>query len=247
MFRQHDLVPSQAMGRRVHLWRYGHYGMPLIVFPSAAGFAHEWDAHGMVEALRPLIDRGKLKLYCTESNVSEAWTRKESDPAWRIQRHLAFERYVIDDLVPLIREDCRTPDIPIAASGCSLGALYSANFALKLPETFRYALCMSGCYEATGYTNGFSNQDIYYNNPMAYVPNMNGHHLDRVKAHTHLVLVCGQGPWEDGNLQETRALGALLVGKGISHELDVWGKDVDHEWPWWRRQAVYHLSRRFGS
>jgi esterase/lipase superfamily enzyme len=247
VFRQHDLVPSQAMGRRMHVWRFGHYGMPLVVFPSAAGFAHEWDAHGMVEALGGLINDGKIKLYCTETNVAEAWTRKEDHPAERIKRHMAFERYVLSELVPQIREDCRTPDIPVAASGCSLGAFYSANFALKHPEVFRYALCLSGCYDATGYTQGFSNQDIYFSNPMAYAPRMNGEHLERVKRSTRLVLVCGQGPWEDGNLEETKALGGILAAKGIDHELDVWGHDVAHEWPWWRRQALYHLGRRFGG
>jgi len=73
MFRSHDLIPSEAMGREMHVWRFGDFGAPLIVFPSASGMAHEWDAHGMVEALAELIDGGKLKLYCIESNVAEAW------------------------------------------------------------------------------------------------------------------------------------------------------------------------------
>ena len=56
------------MGRGMHLWKYGHFGPPLLVFPSAAGMAHEWEAHGMVEALEPWLETGKLKLYCTETN-----------------------------------------------------------------------------------------------------------------------------------------------------------------------------------
>ena len=38
----------------------------------------------------------------------------------------------------------------------------------------------------------------------------------------------------------------VLREKGIPHHLDLWGVDVHHEWPWWRRQAVMHLGRRFG-
>jgi esterase/lipase superfamily enzyme len=196
----------------------------------------------MVESLGDFIEQGRLKLYCTESNVSEAWTRRESAPAWRIQRHQAFESYVLRDLVPFIREDCRTPDIPIGVSGTSLGALYSANFALKFPETFRYALCMSGRYDISWLTDGFQNEAVYLNNPLAYVPNLDGEHLERVRRHVHLVLVCGQGKWEDGNVQETQALARLLDVKGISHQQDLWGHDVSHEWPWWRRQARYHLD-----
>ena len=247
MFRQHELIPSQAMGRRMHLWRYGHFGLPLLAFPSAAGMAHEWEAHGMVEALADLIEAGKLKLYCTESNVAEAWTRRDSDPAWRIGRHQRFERYVVSELARFIREDCRTPKIPIAATGTSLGAYYAANFALKHPETFRYALCMSGRYDISEFTGGLAGPDVHFNNPMAYVPNLSGDALERVRRHTELVLVCGQGRWEDGNVEETRTFAGVLAAKGIRHELDVWGHDVSHEWAWWKRQARYHLEKMLGQ
>jgi len=243
MFRQHDLIPSQAMGRRMHLWRFGHYGPPLLVFPSAAGMAHEWDAHGMVETLADLIDAGRLKLYCTESNVAETWTRKDADPGRRLMRHRAYESYVVRELVPFIHDDCRTPGIPIACSGTSLGAYYSANAVLKHPEIFRFALCLSGLYDITRFTNGFSGDDLYFSNPMAYAPNLDGEELERVRRHAHLVLVCGQGRWEDTNVEDTLAFSAILASKGISHERDLWGHDVHHEWPWWRRQLRYHVER----
>ncbi len=243
MFRQHEMLPSKSMDRRVHLWRYGHFGPPLLVFPSASGMAHEWEAHGMTESLEDHLRGGRLKLYCTESNVAEAWTRKDSDPRWQIQRHEAFERYVLDELVPFIRKDCRSEDIPIAVTGTSLGALYAANFALKHPTIFRYALCMSGRYDVSWLTQGFSNEAIYFNNPMAYVPNLHGEHLEQVREHTHLALVCGQGKWEDGNVEETHALADRLEAKQISHERDLWGHDVSHEWHWWQRQARFHLEK----
>ena len=34
-----------------------------------------WEAQGMIDALAPLLEGGRLKLYCPESNVAEAWTR----------------------------------------------------------------------------------------------------------------------------------------------------------------------------
>jgi esterase/lipase superfamily enzyme len=243
---QHDLVPSRTMDRRMHLWRFGHYGFPLLVFPSASGMAHEWEANGMLDAVSDLIEGGQLKVYCTESNVAEAWTRREGDPAWRLSRHAAFERYVVEELVPLIQADCRTADIPIAVGGTSLGAYYAANFALKRSRTFRWALCLSGRYDVSWLADGYSGADLYYNNPMAFVPNLDGPSLEEVRRHTHLTLVCGQGKWEDGNVEDTRTFARLLAGKGINHEADLWGRDASHEWVWWRRQARYHLLRRFG-
>jgi esterase/lipase superfamily enzyme len=235
------------MGRPFHLWTYGHWGAPVLVMPSAAGMAHEWDAHGMVEALGDLIEGGKIKLYCTESNVAEAWTRKENPADWRIQRHMTYERFIVTDLLQYIRHDCQNSQVRLAITGCSLGGYYAANFALKYPEVFRYALCMSGRYDIRSFTGGFSNLDVYFNNPLAYVPNLEGQHLERVRQNTHLTLVCGQGAWEEGCIEETQALADLLEAKGVRHFRDIWGRDVSHDWQWWRRQARHHLVQTFGS
>jgi esterase/lipase superfamily enzyme len=243
---RHLLLPSPAMGRDVHLWTYGHFGAPVIVFPTAAGFAHEWQSQGMIESLAPLLGSGRIKLYCPESNVSEAWTRKENPPAWRIGQHALYERFVLETLVPFVRQDCGSTRIPIALAGASLGGMYAATFALKHPETFAYALCMSGRYEVRNFTSGYDSPDVYYNNPLAFVPHLSGAALERVKS-THLALVCGRGKWEEGCIEETIALAAALREKDIPHERDLWGSDVSHEWPWWRRQAVFHLTRRYGA
>ena len=242
-----DRLNSPALGRTVHLWRYGHYGVPLVVFPSSAGLAHEWEAGGLVAALRPLIDAGRVKLYCTESNVSEAWMDRSRPPQWRIARHRAFERYVLDELVPLVREDCRTPEIGVWCAGMSLGAFYAAKFALKQPEIFRWALCLSGRYDATWMTGGFDAIDVYYNNPVAFVPNLRCAELERVRLQTSLTLVCGRGPWEGRNADAPAHFARILRSRDIPHQLDIWGHDVAHDWKWWCRQAVHHLSLRLNA
>jgi esterase/lipase superfamily enzyme len=188
------------------------------------------------------IESAKVKVYCVESNVAEAWTRKDTDPNWRIARHHAYEKFVVDELIPYIRKDCKTPDIAIGASGTSMGAFYAANFALKAPEAIQYALCLSGRYDITWMTDGFNNHEVYRANPIAYVPNLDGELLERIRKHTHLVLVCGRGKWEDGNIEDTERLGSLLSAKGISNQVDLWGYDVAHEWDWWKRQVRYHLG-----
>lgn len=243
----HMMLPGPSLGRSVHVWKYGHFGPPVVVFPTAAGFAHEWQQQGMVEALGPLLAAGRIKLYCPESNVAEAFTRREADPAWRISRASAYERWVLEVLVPFVYDDCRSARLPIAATGASLGALYAANMALKFPETFHWALCMSGRYEITGFLDGYASHESYFHNPLAYVPNLAGDALRRVRDHTGLTLVCGQGKWEEGCIEETQALGAVLADKGIGCHLDLWGHDVSHDWIWWRRQAQHHLFTRYGS
>lgn len=245
MRRSHEMIPSSAMGRHVHVWVYGHWGAPVIAFPTAAGFAHEWERQGMVEALAPMIHSGKIKLYCPESNVAETWTNKDADPRWRIGRHKAYESFVLDDLVPAVRADCNSDNIRIAAAGASVGALFAANAALKWPEIFHYALCLSGRYNLVHFTGGYSNMDIYFSNPMAFVPNLEGEDLERIRRQTHLTLVCGQGKWEEGCIEETHQLADILAAKGISHHRDIWGHDVSHDWVWWHRQTRFHFGKTF--
>jgi esterase/lipase superfamily enzyme len=200
----------------------------------------------MLASLADLVNSGRLKLYCPESNVSQSWTAKQLHPADKAARHRAYEQFIVGELVPWIRQDCHSPAIRIAAAGASLGGYYAANFALKFPEIFHYALCMSGRYDITNFTDGFSNPEIYFNNPLAFTPNLEGEPLERVQRNTHLALVCGQGPWEEGCIEETRALAAVLAAKEIPHERDIWGHDVSHNWVWWQRQARLHLGKTFG-
>ena len=199
----------------------------------------------MIHELGPLLEQGKIKLYCVESNVAEAWTNAGADPRWKAHRHNCYEQFVMNVLVPFVRHDCQSSDIRIAVAGASLGAMYAANLALKNPEVFWWALCLSGRYEVRSFTGGFDNHDVYFNNPLAYTWNLHGHDLDRVRR-TSLTLVCGQGAYEDRCIDETVAMAKVLGEKEIPVELDLWGHDVSHEWHWWRRQVVHHVGRRVG-
>ena len=86
---------------------------------------------------------------------------------------------------------------------------------------------------------------MYFNSPMDYVANLHGDHLEWLQGRLSLVLVCGQGQWEDttGSLASTIAFGRLLGEKGLRHETDLWGHDVPHDWPSWRAQLAHHLPR----
>ncbi len=243
----YERIPSEAMGRPVHLWRYGWWGVPVIAFPSAAGFAHEWQKEGMIDTLAPFLRAGKIKLYCPESNVSEAFTKKDVDPREKVAAHARYERFVLDTLVPYIRRDCNLPEGRIATVGCSLGGLYAALFALKFPETFDYALCMSGRYEIKQFLDGHDTAEVYFNNPLHFVPNLHGAALDRVRRHTHIAMVCGTGKWEEGCIEETIALCDVFAQKRIPHERDIWGNESAHHWSWWKKQVVHHFKKRFGK
>jgi len=236
-------LPSQALDRRVHLWTYGWGGAPVLVFPSAAGMAHEWQHSGAVSALGPLIDAGRIQLFCPESNVSEAWTGS-GHPSWRLDRHHAYEGFITDELIPWIWEQ-QGERRRVATTGCSFGSFYAANLALKRPDLVDWALCMSGRYRTEAFLDGFYDDRVYFSDPLHYLPNLTGEALRAVQQ-THLTLVVGQGRFEGRCIQETRDLAFALIDKQIPCTPDFWGADVTHHWDWWRRQLVHHMGRRYG-
>ena len=130
-------------------------------------------------------------------------------------------------------------------TGCSFGAYHAANFALKRADLFPLALCQSGVYDVSVVGWGDRGDATYFNNPMDYVPHLEGDHLRWLREHVHLQLVCGQGQWEDttGALDSTKAFARLLGDKGIPHDMNLWGHDVPHDWPSWRDQIAHHLPR----
>ncbi len=246
MQRRYEKIFSPALNRDVELFAFGHYGEPVIAFPSGGGRFHDFEGNGMIGAISHLIDAGKIKVYCPDGIDNESWLNEGLDPHWRAVRHNAYQDFIVNNLVPAIWEDCKTPGVQIGLAGCSLGAYHAANFALKFPHLFHYALCMSGRYDLTGLAGGSSSPEVYFNNPMAYVSNMGAETLHHLRGRTHLALVCGQGAYEDRNLEETHRLADLLAHKGIRHERDIWGLDVEHHWFWWRKQIAYHFEKALG-
>lgn len=244
MSARHVLLDSPALGRRAHVWCFGEVGRPLVVFPSNAGVAHEWQNGGMIDALGPLLAAGRMKIYCPETNVSRSFSG-QGHVADRVAHLRAYERFVLDTLVPFIREDCRNDDVPIVATGCSVGALYASLFVLKHPETFSRALCLSGRYRASKFFGPSSEPEIYFNDPLAFLPNLGGGALERVRRNAHLTVVVGRGAHEHGCIPETAEFGALLREKGIPNHIAFWGTDSAHTYPWWQKQARHYLGQMF--
>ena len=240
---------SPAIGSVGTVLAYGHFGRPVLVFQSEAGRAADFESNGMIEAVADLLDAGQVKLYCVDSYDASSWSNRAIPLEERARRHGAFESWIVDQVTPWIHEDCGGP-LDVLTTGCSMGAFHAANFTLRRGDLFSRALCMSGNYDPTSwYGWGEQGDALYFQNPLAYVGGLHGEHLDWLRRQVHLVLVCGQGMWEDttGALANTRRLAALLAEKDVPHELDVWGYDVAHDWPWWRRQLAHHLHRICGE
>ncbi len=245
MRRDHVVLDSWAIGE-TNLIAYGHYGRPVLWFPSDAGRALDFENNGLLDSVAGLINEGRARIYAIDSYDSSSWRQRELPLEGRARAHQKYEDYVLNDVVPWIHRDCAgAPEILL--NGQSFGAFHAANFCLKRADLFPVALCMSGVYDMGTIGWGERGDAFYFNNPMDYVAQMDGGHLDWIRSRVSLQLVCGQGPWEDesasGALPSTIRFDHVLDTKGIRHDMDLWGYDVAHDWPSWRAQLAYHLPR----
>ncbi len=241
---RHAELFSPAIGASGNVVVHGHYGRPVLAFPAEGGSAWDYDHEGMVAAVRELIEGGRLKLYCVDAFDAATWSNRALPLEERARTHGRYESWILDQVVPFIQEDSSTHEV--ITTGASLGAYHAVNFALKRADLFPVAIGLSGNYDpATWDAWGERGEAVYFNNPMDYVTHLHGDHLDWLRSRLSLLLVCGQGMWEDttGSLDGTKRLAALLGEKGIRHELDLWGHDVPHDWPSWRAQMAHHLPR----
>jgi esterase/lipase superfamily enzyme len=239
----HHELYSHAIGASGAVVSYGHYGRPVLAFPAERGRAWDWRDQGMIEAVGGLLEAGRVKLYCVDSFDSASWSNQELPTEERARQHGRYESWILDDVVPFIQHDTGGEILTV---GISLGAFHAVNFALKRADLFPLAIGLSGNYDPAAWNGwGERGEAAYFNNPMDYVEHLGGDHLEWLRGRLSVLLVCGQGMWEDstGALESTRALAGKLGAKGIRHELDLWGHDVPHDWPSWRAQIAHHLPR----
>jgi esterase/lipase superfamily enzyme len=223
---------------------YGHWGRPVLAFPSQQGECWQYEERGMVDAIAGLLDAGRVKLYCVDSYDSWSWHDHELPLEERARRHGHYEWWILERVVPFVFDDCGGPT-EIVVTGPSFGAYHAANFALRRADLFPLAICHSGVYDVSVVGWGERGDAVYFNNPMDYVNHLGGDHVEWLRGRLSILLVCGQGQWEDttGALESTKRFAGLLGEKGIRHELDLWGYDVAHDWPAWRAQLAHHLPR----
>lgn len=225
---------------------HGHHGRPVLVFPSEQGSAVDFENNGMVGAVADLVDAGRVKFYCVDSADGQSWSDTTLPTEERARRHGRYESWVLEHVVPWMAGSSGGAT-EFVTLGASMGAFHAANFALKRADLFPVALCLSGNYDPRTWRPwGEQGIETYFNNPMDYVANLDGDHLDWLRQRLSLLLVVGQGAWEEHPtraLQSTRAFASVLAAKGIRHELDVWGYDVPHDWSSWQAQLAHHLPR----
>lgn len=234
---------SGQLGREMYFNVYGHAGKPVIVFPSSGGNQNEYNSFGMIEACRSFIERGILRFYTPNSIDQESWLAEHKAPHDMALAHEAYDRYIIHELVPLIRHENQWSGA-MMATGCSMGGFHTINFALRHPDLFDVAIALSGVYDARFFTKEFfGDEAVYFNSPIDSLWGQGDMwFLDRFRQN-HYIIAVAQGDWEEQHIDDTRRLQEAFANKGIDAWFDYWGHDMPHDWTTWRVQMPYFLEK----
>ncbi|OLC53153.1 MAG: hypothetical protein AUH85_14915 [Chloroflexi bacterium 13_1_40CM_4_68_4] len=203
---------------------FGTSGLDLLVFPTSMGRFYQWEDFGMVQALRDRLDAGHLQLWCVDSVDEESWYSRTRPPRARVERHLAYERYLLDEFLPRIGR-------PPVTVGTSFGALHAVLVVLRRPTHFAGFIGLSGAYDTQRWLDGYFDEDVYYTNPLAFLPGLTAEgYLAPLRSMEKRVVATGA---EDRNLDDSLRIGRLLREKSVDITLDIW-PGWSHDWPYWR-------------
>ena len=234
---------SPALNKHMEIAMYGHYGFALLMLPTAAADYLEYERFHLVDAMQDSIEAGKVKVFSINSINAESWLNSKMHPRHKAIRHQQFNQYVFDEVIPFIKTHT-SKDTQIIVTGASLGALHAANLFFHRPDLINGVIAMSGNYDLSTYTKGYFDDDVYFNSPQHYLPNLTDDAtLNQIRKSKHIHLLTGSGSYETP--EATRSFSEILHSKSIPHELDVWGPDMGHDWPTWRAMLPYYIESRF--
>jgi esterase/lipase superfamily enzyme len=244
MNREYHKWWSPALEREMELLVFGEKTAPrFLVFPTRQQRFFEYENHGMVHSLRHGLVSGKLQLVCVDGIDDESFYAFEKSPHDRLARHLQYERYILDEVLPFY--EARSPGTTLTAHGCSLGAYHAMTIALRHPERFDGILALSGRYDLTLHVGEF--YSLFHGHECATLSElMPSRFLPELRARKRLAairklairILIGE---EDPFCEDNRALSQALTAKKIRHDFHLWCGNA-HRFRYWRQMVRVALD-----
>jgi esterase/lipase superfamily enzyme len=230
---------SERLHEEITLVRWGTYGRPVLVFPTAGGDAEEIERNGLVDACGQLLAEGRIKLYSVDSVAGQAMVRKSGSPEHRTWVLNQFHDCIRREVVPAVHADLGGQAMDIVAGGASIGAFNAVAVLCRYPDVFSTAIGMSGSYRIERFYDPAGTDDLYFSSPLQFLPGLDGPQLDRLRQRSVVLASC-EGAWE--NVGESWAMAAALGAKGVPNRVDNWGPRYEHEWPTWHEMLPHYLG-----
>jgi esterase/lipase superfamily enzyme len=236
MNREYHRWYSPSLERDMELLVFGHAGARVLTFPTSMGRFFQWEDSGMIAALSEHLEQGWLQLFCVDSVDSESWYAEALPPAARAWRHVQYDRYLLNEVLPFTEQHNANPFL--IATGASFGAYHAANFAFRYPHLVDRIIGLSGVYDIRRFTGGYSDDNVYFNNPCAFI--QNEHEPARLAALRHMDIILAVGR-DDALCASNETMSGILWQKDIWHALRVWDGWA-HDWPWWQQMIRLYIG-----
>lgn len=236
-YKQHSDVLNEDMSMIV----YGEGGYPVIAFQCQDSKSNNFEDFGMIDVLAPFINDGRIQIFSVDNLDEESWSDEGGDKGARAWCQEEYFKFVTDELVPRVHA-WNNSDLRPLAVGCSMGATHAAIAALRRPDLFQGCIALSGVYSTRYFFGDWMDENLYNNDIPAFLTNMPADHpyVDLYNQR-QLVMCVGQGAWELG-IDDLHYIDGQLNRLGVKHWCDFWGTDVNHDWPWWRKQMPYFMN-----
>ena len=223
---------------------FGDSGRLLVAFGPQNGHTYDFRNFGMIDTIAPWIESGKLRVLCVDSIDEETWSAEGQDERYRLEQQERWFHYVTDELMPKYLGDGERA----LTTGCSMGATHAANFFFRRPDLFCGMIALSGLYDTNYFFHEYKDDLTYANSPIEFMRGMpEDHPWMELYRRSAIIFCSGQGAWEDEMREDLNELDVVLNEKGIGHWADYWGYDVNHDWPWWRKQLPYFMGHVVGE
>lgn len=226
---------SPSLGKDMELAVYGKSGTPIIGIPTRGATYKQWIEFGMSDSISYQLENGFNQLFILSSIDNEALLNENASPEQRIVRQQQYESFIAEEVVPFIKDQNSIEYIIIA--GVDFGGYHAITTALKYPEAFGKAIGISGIYDIRPFMDGYYDDDVYYSNPMDFVPNLNKKSLlDKVQE-IDFRLVSYE---RDKRIDDAVRMDNVMRMKFLDHNLDVWSDEGD-EWKLWPQMLKTHI------
>jgi esterase/lipase superfamily enzyme len=236
MNREYHRWHSPSLGRHMEMLVFGHAGARVLIFPTSKGKFYEWEDRNMMGTLREHLERGWLQVFCVDSVDAESWYNYGVHPGARAYRHSQYDGYLYNEVLPFTVHKNGNPFL--ITIGASFGAYHAMAFGLKHPDKVGRILAFSGMFDIRGFTGGYSDDNVFFNNPMQFIQHEHdGYRLAQLRR-LDIIIASGR---DDRLIGEARGMSSVLWGKGIGNALREWD-GWSHDWPYWQKMILHYIG-----
>lgn len=242
MIKQKHSWISKYLDKEMELVHYGHYGLVFLMFPATSDDCYEFELNGALDLVQNYVEKGKCSIFSLSSLNFESWLNPEKNEKEKLEIQINYYQYIIEEVLPFIFQECGGP-IPIIPTGGGIGAYHSSNLFFKRPDLFYGVVSMSGTYNLEHFTNGYFDEQCYFNSPIHFLPNLTDEYwLSFLRNKDHIYLLTGSGDNEHPeNLEDFIG---ILNNKKIKHNTEFWGREWHHDWTTWKSMLLYILKNK---